>query len=74
MLFAAVAEMRAVEREATRLTRGARRDRTRRAGAPTLPAAPLAGAPTAPHGIEPPAAPTAEELGPPRPFDDIEQW
>ena len=73
-LFAAVAEMRAVEREATRLTRGARRDRTRRAGAPTLPAAPPAGVPTAPHGIEPPAAPTAEELGPPRPFDDIEQW
>lgn len=39
-LFAAVEEMRAAARDAARLTRSARRDRTRRARAPDLPAAP----------------------------------
>jgi putative transposase len=73
-LFAAVEEMRAVERDAVRLTRGARRDRARRAAAPPVPAAPPAGAPLAPSVAEGLAAGMAEDPGPPRPFDDIEQW
>ena len=48
-LYAAIEEMRAAEREAERLTRSARRDRTRRAAAPDAPAA-IAGSPTTPRG------------------------
>jgi hypothetical protein len=62
-LFAAVEEMRAAEREATRLTRSARRDRARRHAARIEPA---------------PAIVTTKPVGPPDeappPFDDIEQW
>jgi len=62
-IFAAVEEMRAIEREATRLTRSARRDRTRRCRAQVD---------SAPETImtEPPEQSDAV----PRPFDDIEQW
>jgi putative transposase len=38
-LYAAIEEMHTAEREAERLTRSARRDRTRRAAAPVAPAA-----------------------------------
>ncbi len=75
-LFRAIEEMRAAERDAARLTRSARRDRTRRAAAPGLPAAPPAAEPVPPV---PAAAETAViaddvEADLPRPFDDIEQW
>lgn len=76
-LFAAVEEMRATEREATRLTRLARRDRARRAAAPSRPAAPPPAVPRAdPAGgvAGQPATPPTETEAPPRPFDDIEQW
>jgi len=75
-LFAAVAEMRAAERDAARLTRTARRDRARRAAAPGGPAAPPSATPTIP--LPPIAAPDAPEpatdAAAPQPFDDIEQW
>ena len=74
-LFAAVEEMRSAERDAARLTRSARRDRTRRAGAPDLPAAPPSAEPAKPA----PAAELAaladdEDAELPRPFDDISHW
>ena len=72
-LYAAVEEMRAVEREAARLTRSARRDRARRGAAPELPAAPPMAAPAAAVMASPEAEPELE-AGPPEPFDDIEQW
>jgi len=62
-LFAAVEEMRAIEREASRLTRSARRDRTRRCR--TQPD-------SVPETIS--AAPPEQAAVIPRPFDDIEQW
>jgi putative transposase len=74
-LFGAIEEMRAAERDAVRLTRSARRDRTRRVRAPELPAAPPAAEPA-----NPPPAPEAAAVADdgeaelPRPFDDIEQW
>jgi putative transposase len=74
-LFGAIEEMRMAERDAARLTRSARRDRTRRAAAPGLPAASPSAAPSCPA---PAAAETAvtddAEAELPRPFDDIEQW
>jgi putative transposase len=69
-LYAAVEEMRTMERKAARLTRSARRDRARRGAVP----APLATLPTAAPaaaGTEPMPEHDAE---PPQPFDDIEQW
>jgi putative transposase len=63
-LFAAVEEMRAIERDASRLTRAARRNRARRPAPASLPA------PADP----PPAGGRAGEHAAPRPFDDIEQW
>ncbi len=65
-LFAAIEEMREIEREAARLTRSARRDRTRRLGR-TTPAAPLTE-----EGDMEPVHTVGEE--PSRPFDDIESW
>ncbi len=73
-LFAAVEEMRSVERDAARLTRSARRDRTRRARAPDLPAAPPSAEAARPPVTEETAAVDDEETEMPRPFDDIEQW
>ncbi len=73
-LFAAVEEMRAAERDAARLTRSARRDRTRRARAPDLPAAPPSAEPVPPPMIAEAAAADDVETELPRPFDDIEQW
>ncbi len=73
-LFAAVEEMRAAERDAARLTRSARRDRTRRARAPDLPAAPPSAEPVPPSMIAEAAAADDVETELPRPFDDIEQW
>jgi putative transposase len=72
-LFAAVEEMRAAERNAARLTRSARRDRARRAGAPYLPAAPPSAEP-ATRPVTGEAAAMDRETELPRPFDDIEQW
>ncbi|MDN3562853.1 Mu transposase C-terminal domain-containing protein [Paeniroseomonas aquatica] len=72
-LYAAVGEMRAMEREATRLTRSARRDRARRDAAPGLPAAPPTAAPAA-AGLASTETVLEPEAGPPQPFDDIEQW
>lgn len=65
-LFAAVEEMRSIECEAVRLTRSARRDRTRRGTAP----------PNGEPGVVAAAPPTARptEAGIPTPFDDFEQW
>lgn len=60
-LFAAVDEMRAIERDAARLTRTARRNRTRRPSRMELEAA------------TPDALP-ARSTAPPRPFDDVEEW
>jgi putative transposase len=76
-LYAAIEEMRAAEREAERLTRSARRDRTRRASAPDGPAAITAPPATTSRETATAAAPTdpggdVAEL--PQPFDDIEQW
>jgi putative transposase len=72
-LYAAIEEMRAAEREAERLTRSVRRDRTRRAAAPDAPAAIAASPAMPPPGAAPSATdPGAAEL--PQPFDDIEQW
>ena len=73
-LFAAVEEMRAAERDAARLTRSARRDRTRRARAPDVPAAPPSAEAAPPLVSEEAAAADDEETELPRPFDDIEQW
>jgi putative transposase len=72
-LYAAVEEMRAVEREAARLTRSARRDRARRDAAPGLPAGPPTAAPAA-AGLASTGTALEPEAGPPQPFDDIEQW
>ncbi len=72
-LYAAVEEMRAVEREAARLTRSARRDRARRDAAPGLPAAPPKAAPAA-TGLANTETVLKPEARPPQPFDDIEQW
>ncbi|HYA39644.1 MAG TPA: Mu transposase C-terminal domain-containing protein [Candidatus Methylomirabilis sp.] len=70
-LFAAIDEMRAIERKAETLTRTARRNRARRQAASTL--APALAAPNvAPTPPEPAAS--AVDLGPVRPFDDIELW
>ncbi len=75
-LFEAIEEMRAAERDAARLTRSARRDRTRRAVAPVQPAAPPSTAPTfpAPSTAETAVMDGGTEAELPRPFDDIEQW
>jgi len=74
-LFGAIEEMRAAERDAARLTRSARRDRTRRAVAPVLPGAPPPTAPASPALPAAEPAVTAEvETELPLPFDDIEQW
>ena len=75
-LYASVEEMRAVEREAARLTRSARRDRARRGAAPGLPAAsPPAVLPLAEPANAVAARPEpALDADPPLPFDDIEQW
>ncbi len=74
-LFGAIEEMRAAERDAARLTRSARRDRTRRARAPDLPAAPPSGEPATPAPVTEEAAVADNvEAELPRPFDDIEQW
>lgn len=62
-LFAAVEEMRAIEREATRLTRSARRDRTRRRRVQVD---------SVPGTIA--IVPPEQSEAIPRPFDDIEQW
>lgn len=72
-LYAAKGEMRAMEREAARLTRSAWRDLARRCAAPGLPAAPPLWAPAA---AERTSAGTALELEAraPQPIDDIEQW
>jgi len=72
-LYAAVEEMRTMEREAACLTRSARRDRARRGAAPALPAAPPPATPAGagPASAEPAPEPDAEPL---QPFDDIEQW
>ncbi len=66
-LFAAVEEMRAIEREAARLTRAERRDRLRRKGAPSpRPAGPAP---------EPEAAGQADPAAEvPHPFGDLEEW
>lgn len=75
-LFGAIEEMRAAEHNATRLTRSVRRERTRRAAAPVLPATPPTAASIFPAPAFAPATvpdnDTDTEL--PRPFDDIEQW
>lgn len=74
-LYAAIEEMRAAERKAERLTRSARRERTRRAAAPDAPGA-IAASPAPPPrevATSAPADPGAA-AGLPRPFDDIEQW
>jgi putative transposase len=74
-LFAAIEEMRAAERDAARLTRSARRDRTRRAQAPDLPAAPPSAEPGKPAPItEVTAGADDEDTELPRPFDDIAEW
>ena len=74
-LFGAIEEMRAAERDAARLTRSARRDRTRRARAPDLPAAPPSAEPANLAPVtEDAAVAYAVETELPRPFDDIEQW
>lgn len=65
-LFAAIEEMRTIEREAARLTRSARRDRTRRVTAP-------AASVTEEDDMGSDPVPT-ESDEPPRPFDDIESW
>ena len=62
-LFAAIEEMRAIEREATRLTRSARRDRTRRRRAQVE----IVAATISTTSLE-------QRDVIPRPFDDIEQW
>ena len=74
-LFVAVEEMRAMEREAARLTRSARRDRARRAVAPAGAAAPPLAMPQADSidGTEQPTPLTTEPEAPPRRFDEIEQ-
>jgi putative transposase len=71
-LFSAVEEMRAAERDAARLTRSARRDRTRRAAAPEQPAAPPTAAQPEPASAVPAAA--IMETFTPAPFDNIEEW
>jgi putative transposase len=73
-LYAAIQEMRTAEREAERLTRSARRDRTRRGAAPDAPAAIAASPATTPRGAVPSAAPAEDAAELPQPFDDIEQW
>ena len=75
-LFRAIEEMRAAERDATRLTRSARRDRSRRTAAPGLPAAPPAIAPATPTPVaaETTVIDSDMEAELPHPFDDIEQW
>ncbi len=74
-LFRAIEEMRAAERDAARLTRSARRDRTRRAAAPELPAAPPSAEPALPAPATAETLVTGDgEAEMPRPFDDIEQW
>jgi putative transposase len=70
-LFAAIDEMRAIEREAKTLTRTARRNRTRRPVGPTPGRAPDARS-VAPTESAPAAA--MIDIGPVRPFDDIEPW
>ena len=67
-LFAAVEEMRAAEREATHLTRSARRDRARRQAARIDPAV---SSPAATTVSSEPAGSSDEA---PSPFDDVEQW
>jgi putative transposase len=69
-LFAAVEEMRAAERAATRLTRSTRRDRARRNPTQKAPAPPLVTPAIAPAE----SAVLPQESEAPRPFDDIEQW
>jgi putative transposase len=71
-LFAAIEEMRAMERDAARLTRSARRDRVRRSAAPEQPAAPPP-ASTKPGTAEV-AVPDMADAVAPTPFDIIEQW
>jgi putative transposase len=76
-LYAAIKEMRAAEREAERLTRSARRDRTRRALAPDRPAAITASAAATSREAATSAAPAdpgGDAAGLPQPFDEIEQW
>jgi hypothetical protein len=75
-LFAAIEEMRATEREAARLTRSARRDRTRRTAAPGQPAAPPPSAisTSAEATSAAAAALDATDAVAPAPFDIIEQW
>ncbi len=74
-LFAAIEEMRAAERDAARLTRSARRDRTRRARAPDLPAAPPSAEPDRPAPVtELAALADHADTELPRPFDDIAPW
>ena len=70
-LFAAIDEMRAIEREAETLTRTARRARARRPvdSMPRRAPGTQDGTPTPPE----PAA-SAVDLGPVCPFDDIEPW
>ncbi len=68
-LFAAIEEMRAIEREAATLTRTARRNRTRRAVGPAT-----ARAPEAPSVAPTGSAPVRIDASPVRPFDDIESW
>ena len=68
-LFAAIDEMRAIEREAETLTRTARRNRTRRAAVPAT-----GPAPSAPWVTATDSATAGIGVGPVRPFDDIESW
>ena len=66
-LFAAIEEMRAVEREATSLTRAARRNRARQMSRPVPPPA----QPTPDRATTGSESPDADVL---RPFDDLEEW
>ena len=66
-LFAAIEEMRAVEREATSLTRAARRNRARQMSRPVPPPA----QPTPDRATTGSESPGADVLCP---FDDLEEW
>ena len=68
-LFAAIDEMRVIERAAETLTRTARRNRTRRAAVPAT-----GPAPSAPWVAATDSATAGIGVGPVRPFDDIESW
>lgn len=64
-LFAAIDEMREIERKSETLTRTARRNRTRRTMEPTKPGAVITPTETPPLIVN---------ISPARPFEDIESW